>query len=63
VTISALRAVRQALGFMQSGAGPEKIHYEMKGKLNGQGWGATRFALQGELDLAARPEPAAAEAE
>jgi LEA14-like dessication related protein len=57
VTVSAMRAVRQAMALMQSGGGPEKIRYEMKGKLNGKGFGATRFAVQGELDLAGKPEP------
>jgi len=61
VTISAMRAVRQAMGVMQSGGAMDKINYEMKGKLNGKGFGSTRFNVKGELDLTAKPEAAASE--
>ena len=42
VTISALRMIRQAMGFMSaSSASMDKIRYEMKGKLSGKGGGST----------------------
>ena len=56
VTISAMRMIGQAVGFMRGGSGLEKIRYQMKGKLNGQGFSSTRFAVEGELDLA-EPKP------
>ena len=53
VTISALRMIRQAMGFMSaSSSSMDKIRSEMKGKLSGKGSGSTRFAVQGELDMA-----------
>lgn len=53
VTISAFRMVRQAIGMMQGGTGPSKIQYEMKGKLSGSAFSATRFATKGEFDMPA----------
>lgn len=52
VTISAFRMVRQAIGMAQ-GAPADKIAYEMKGKLSGSGFGATRFATKGEFNMPA----------
>lgn len=42
---------RQALGAMRGGGMPEKIHYELKGKLNGSAFSAVRFQNQGDLEL------------
>ena|SRR5689334_13288229 len=51
VTASAFRMARQALGMMRGGGMAEKIHYELKGKLNGSGFSAIRFQNQGDLEL------------
>lgn len=52
VTASAFRMARQALGFMKGGgAGLDKIHYELKGKLNGPGFSTVRFTNNGDLEL------------
>ena len=51
VTASAFRMARQALGVMRGGAMPGKIHYELKGKLNGSAFSAVRFQNQGDLEL------------
>ena len=56
VTISAFRMIKQAMGFMTSSDGMEKIRYQMKGKLSGKGWSSTHFAVQGEFDFAG-PKP------
>ena len=50
VTASVFRMARQALGAMHGGM-PEKIHYELKGKLNGSAFSAIRFQNQGDLEL------------
>ena len=50
VTISAFRMVRQALGAMQGGD-LGKINYEMKGKLSGSGFSATRFSTKGDFEM------------
>jgi LEA14-like dessication related protein len=57
VTISAFRMARQAMGMM-SGAGVNKIEYEMKGKLNGAGLSAARFTNKGTFDLPTTPTQA-----
>jgi LEA14-like dessication related protein len=52
ITISAFRMARQALGMMKGGgAGLGKIHYELKGKLNGSAFKTVRFQNQGEFEL------------
>ncbi len=60
VTASALRLVRQALGFF-GGEPPEKVTYELSGKIDRATSGAVRFRSYGEMDLraAAGPAPAA----
>lgn len=58
MTISAFRMVRQAIGMMRGG-GANKIQYEMKGKLSGSGFGATRFSTKGEFDMPAAAGAAA----
>ena len=50
VTISAFDLVGQAMGIMKS-ARSGKIDYELKGKLGNGGSSATRFAVDGELEL------------
>jgi hypothetical protein len=54
VTISAFRMVRQAMGVMTDGPA-NRIAYEMRGKLNGTGFGTRRFTSKGELNM---PMPA-----
>jgi LEA14-like dessication related protein len=49
VTISALRALRGAAAI--AGANPEKIGYELKGKLAGPIFKSVRFASKGEVAL------------
>jgi LEA14-like dessication related protein len=50
VTVSAFRMMGQALGMMRHGA-PDKITYEMKGKLHRSSFSSTHFQTQGELEL------------
>lgn len=50
VTVSALRMVRYALR-MLDGKPIDKINYKLEGKLDGAGFGSTRFQAQGELTL------------
>ena len=50
VTISALRMATYALR-MLDGKPIDKIHYKLDGKLDGVGFGSTRFQSQGELAL------------
>jgi LEA14-like dessication related protein len=58
VTISAFRMARQVMGAMKGGgAGPGRIDYEMKGKLN-SGFSPTRFVNKGSFDMPASPAPA-----
>jgi LEA14-like dessication related protein len=52
VTVSAFHMLGQAFDLVRSG-GTGKITYEMKGKLNGSGFGSTSFRSQGEFDLPA----------
>lgn len=56
MTISAFRMVRQAIGMLHGGPGG-KVQYEMKGKLSGSGFGATRFSTKGEFDMPAATTP------
>jgi LEA14-like dessication related protein len=50
VSISAFRMARQAFGMMKGGA-PDKIKYELKGKLNGSVLKTLRFQSQGEFEF------------
>ncbi|HEY6967500.1 MAG TPA: LEA type 2 family protein [Burkholderiales bacterium] len=50
VTISALRMIGNVLG-MLDGKPIDKVHYKLEGKLDGVGFGSTRFQAQGELAL------------
>jgi LEA14-like dessication related protein len=56
VTISAWRMAREMIGLMD-GAPPERLRFELFGKLNGSGLGATRFRTGGELTLTADGKP------
>jgi LEA14-like dessication related protein len=55
VSASVFRMVRQAIGLMKEG-GTDKISYELKGKLNGSGFGALRFRNSGEFELPTNAE-------
>ena len=58
LTASAMRMATFALG-MFGGGSIEKIHYKLEGKLDGPGFGSTRFQSEGELALpGATPPPA-----
>jgi LEA14-like dessication related protein len=50
VSISAFRMARQAFGMLKGGA-PDKIKYELKGKLNGSVLKTLRFQSQGEFEF------------
>ena len=50
VTIPVLRMVRQVLGAVNAQSA-DKIRYDLRGKLNGTGFGTARFQSQGELTL------------
>ena len=50
VTVSVMGVVSQALGIL-GGKPPDKITYEMSGKLNSATSGTVRFKSQGELTL------------
>ncbi len=50
VTTSAMQVARQALGLM-NGDVPEKIRYELSGKLQGTTFNVVRFNADGELEL------------
>jgi hypothetical protein len=54
VTASAFRMARQVMGMMD-GAPTGRLRYDLTGKLNGVGLGATRFRSDGELTLPATP--------
>ena len=50
VSVSVIRIVSEALGIL-GGKPPDKITYEMSGKLNSTTSGTLRFKSQGELTL------------
>ena len=51
VTVSALRAAFNVFGIMQSGVPDQKLGYSLEGKLDGPGFGSTRFHATGELAM------------
>jgi LEA14-like dessication related protein len=51
VSISIMGVVSEALGLLGGGKFPDKITYEMSGKLNSNTSGSLRFKSQGELAL------------
>lgn len=56
VTVSAWRMAREMIGLMD-GAPPERLRFELAGKLNGTGLAATRFRSSGELTLTPDGKP------
>jgi len=56
VTVSTLRMVVNALGTLD-GQPIDKINYKLDGKLNGPGFGSTRFQLRGEFALPGATSP------
>jgi hypothetical protein len=50
ITVSALGAVRQMLGLATGGPWPDKLSYQLRGRIGG-GFGGQRFESQGELSL------------
>jgi len=56
VTVSTLRMVVNALGTLD-GQPIDKINYKLDGKLNGPGFGSTRFQLRGEFALPGATPP------
>jgi LEA14-like dessication related protein len=60
LTVSMMRMVRQAMGFIGAGAAPKSVSYALTGKLNGASmFGTQRFSATGTLDLptSATPTP------
>jgi LEA14-like dessication related protein len=58
VTISVLSIVREAMGMLGGGKLPDKVNYEMRGKLSGITSGTVRFKSQGEMTLPTSPASA-----
>jgi LEA14-like dessication related protein len=51
VTVSMMAIARQALGMMNEAKMPEKVPYELSGKLSGSAFSSVRFRSKGELEL------------
>jgi LEA14-like dessication related protein len=51
VSVSALRAVRQIIGVATGGQMPQKIDYELRGKIGGPLFNSVRFEHKGEMAL------------
>jgi LEA14-like dessication related protein len=51
VTISMLAIARQAMSAMNSGTVPDRVPYELSGKLSGNLFSSVRFSSKGELEL------------
>ena len=51
VTVPVLRAALGTLGFVLEGRTIERVNYKLSGKLDGPGFGSTRFQSEGELPL------------
>lgn len=51
VTVSALSALRQMLGLAAGGPWPDKLAYELRGRIGGGVLGRQRFESRGELSL------------
>ena len=51
VTVSTVNIVRHAFAMAMDGKPPEKVSYRLEGKLNGPGFGSTRFDSRGEIAL------------
>ncbi len=53
ISVSALGALRQMLGLATNGPWPDKLAYEVRGKIGGAAFSGQRFSSKGELSLAA----------
>lgn len=53
ISVSALGALRQMLGLAGNGPLPEKLSYEVRGRIGGAAFGGQRFGSKGELSLGA----------
>lgn len=53
ISVSALGALRQMLGLATDGPWPDKLDYELRGKIGGPAFNGLRFSSKGELTLAA----------
>src|SRR5215475_3172798 len=51
VTVSTVNLIRHVIGIASGDKPPDKISYRLEGKLNGAGFGSTRFDSRGELSL------------
>lgn len=51
VTVPVLRAALGTLGLVLEGRTIERVNYKLSGKLDGPGFGSTRFQSEGELTL------------
>ncbi len=52
ISVSALGALRQMLGLATNGPWPDKLAYEVRGRIGGAAFGGQRFSSKGELSLA-----------
>ncbi len=53
LTVSALGALRQMLGLATAGPWPDKLTYQLRGKIGGVAFSGLRFQSQGQISLAA----------
>lgn len=53
ISVSALGALRQMLGLATNGPLPDKLAYELRGKIGGTAFNGQRFSSKGELSLGA----------
>lgn len=53
ISVSALGALRQMLGLATNGPWPDRLAYEVRGKIGGAAFNGLRFSSRGELSLAA----------
>lgn len=51
VSVSAFAALRQVLGVAGSGQLPERLKYDLSGRINGPAFGGVRFNSSGEMSL------------
>jgi LEA14-like dessication related protein len=59
LTVSMMRMVRQAVGFMGASEPPKSVSYALSGKLSGASmFGTRRFSAKGSLDLPTSTAPA-----
>ena len=53
ISVSALGALRQMLGLATNGPLPDRLAYELRGKIGGPAFNGLRFSSKGELSLGA----------